>query len=259
MNIILVLLCILFVLMVCIGRERGFQAFSILIADFFILFVMIYFICWGFNVIHVTVISVVIISTMILFCVNGNNKKTLAAFISVLSVITTVMIIAYNIGMKMNIQGFSNEDVELTSTGLTMNVDINFHYVVLFCIAVGVLGAVIDVAISISSAMEQVFMENSKMTKSQLFMSGMSIGRDVLGAMINTMLFAYIGGFMTLLMFFYEHHYKFTTILNLKIFSSEIFEVICSGIGIVLTIPITAFIASIIYTYNKNKSVEVTS
>ena len=218
MNIIVVLLSILFILMVCIGKKRGFEAFCSVFLNFFIFFIMVYLICWRVNIIYVTIFTVLLICSVTIFYLNGKSRKTIAAFISVAAVITDIIIIAYKIGLKSNIQGFSNEEVQMTSTGMSMNVNINFHYIVLCCITIGVLGAVIDVAISIASAMDEVFNENNMITKKALFSSGMSIGRDVLGAMINTMLFAYIGGFMTLIIYFHEYNYKFSQIINSKIF-----------------------------------------
>ena len=73
-------------------------------------------------------------------------------------------------------------------------------------------------------------------------MSGINIGKDILGTMTNTLLFAFISGFMTLIIWYNKFNYSISDILNNKVFGSEILQILCSGIGIILTIPITAFV-----------------
>ena len=85
-------------------------------------------------------------------------------------------------------------------------------------ILLGLLGAIIDVSMSISSSMCEIHLNNSKMTKLALFKSGISIGNDILGTMTNTLLFAYISGFMTLIIWFRLLDYSFETIINAKVF-----------------------------------------
>ena len=92
--------------------------------------------------------------------------------------------------------------------------------------------------------MNEIYKNNSFITQHELFKSGMNIGKDVLGTMTNTLFFAYISGFMTLLIYFSELKYSVATIFNAKVFCSEVFQSICCGIGIILIIPITAFITS---------------
>ena len=92
------------------------------------------------------------------------------------------------------------------------------------------------------------------MTQYELFKSGMNIGKDVLGTMTNTLFFAFISGFMTLLIYFSELKYSLATISNAKVFCSEVFQSICCGIGIILIIPITAFITSkVMFLTRKSK------
>jgi len=118
------------------------------------------------------------------------------------------------------------------------------------------IGTIIDVSISISSSMNEIYKNNSFITQHELFKSGMNIGKDVLGTMTNTLFFAYISGFMTLLIYFSELKYSVATIFNAKVFCSEVFQSICCGIGIILIIPITAFITSkLMFLTRKSKKI----
>lgn len=243
MNIILILLIILLILMTVVGGKRGVQSFLTLILNFFTLFFMLVLIGAKIDPIKVTFIGAMVISFFSLFFINGYNKKTIASLISVVIVIVLVMTITYKMGINAQIQGFSNEQIDLVSF-YSLYVQINFSKIVICEILIGLLGAIIDVSISISSSMNEIYKSNSSITQHELFKSGMNIGKDILGTMTNTLFFAYISGFMTLMIYFNQLNYSISNIMNAKVFCSEVFQSICCGIGIILIIPITAFITS---------------
>lgn len=250
MNIILILLLILLILMTVVGGIRGVQSFFTLILNFFTLFFMIILIGAKIDPIKVTFIGAMIISFFSLFFINGYNKKTLASLISVVIVILLVMLITYNMGINAQIQGFSNEQIDTVSF-YSLYVQINFSTIVICEIVIGLLGAIIDVSISISSSMNEIYKNNTLITQHELFKSGMNIGKDILGTMTNTLFFAYISGFMTLMIYFNQLKYSLATIINAKVFCSEVFQSLCCGIGIILIIPITAFITSKLLFFTK--------
>lgn len=250
MNIILILLLILLIIMTVVGGVRGVQSFFTLILNFFTLFFMIILIGAKIDPIKVTFIGAMIISFFSLFFINGYNKKTLASLISVVIVILLVMLITYNMGINAQIQGFSNEQIDTVSF-YSLYVQINFSTIVICEILIGLLGAIIDVSISISSSMNEIYKNDTLITQDELFKSGMNIGKDILGTMTNTLFFAYISGFMTLMIYFNQLNYSLATIINAKVFCSEVFQSICCGIGIILIIPITAFITLKLLFLNK--------
>lgn len=257
MNIIFVLLIILLILMTIVGGTRGIKSFFTLILNFFTLFFMLILIGAKIDPIKVTFIGALFISFFSLFFINGFNKKTVSSLLSVMIVIFLVMLITYNMGLNAKIQGFSNEQTE-TIAYLSLYVQLNFAKIVICEILIGLLGAIIDVSISISSSMNELYKNDPSVTKSSLFKSGMNIGKDILGTMTNTLLFAYISGFMTLIIYFIELNYSLSTIFNEKVFCSEVFQVLSCGIGIILIIPITAFISSR-FLFLSLKSKKVTS
>lgn len=243
MNIILILLMILLMLMTIIGGIRGVQSFFTLILNFFTLFFMLILIGAKIDPIKVTFIGDMIISFLSLFFINGYNKKTVSSLLSVTIVIALVMLTTYQMGINAQIQGFSNEQIETVSF-YSLFVQIDFSKIIICEILIGLLGAIIDVSISISSSMNEIYKNDLLITQQELFISGMNIGKDILGTMTNTLFFAYISGFMTLLIYFNQLNYSLSTIMNAKVFCSEVFQSICCGIGIILIIPITAFITS---------------
>lgn len=243
MNIILILLIILFILMAIVGGMRGIKSYFTLILNFLTLFFMLILIGAKIDPIKVTFIGAIFISFFSLFIINGFNKKTVSSLISVMIVILLVMFITYNLALNLQIQGFSSEQTETTAY-LSLYVQLNFSKLVICEILIGLLGAIIDVSISISSSINEMHKIDPSIEKHHLFLSGMNIGKDILGTMTNTFLFAFISGFMTLIIYFSELNYPLSTIFNEKVFCSEVFQVLCSGIGIILIIPITSFVAS---------------
>lgn len=243
MNVPLFLLIILFVLMAVLGGERGVKSFFTLIINFVVLFILVILMHFNMDPIKVTVIGCIIISYITLFYINGFNAKTVSALISVTLVVLLTMLLTYKLGNDAKIQGFGNEQVE----GLELisgSIKLNFAKIFICQVLIGLLGAIIDVAISISSSMNEIYKSDVSVTENDLFKSGMNIGKDVLGTMTNTLLFAFVSGFMTFLIFFHNANYPIVEIINTKVFCSEVFQIVCSGIGIILIIPITAFVTS---------------
>ncbi|MBI6875662.1 YibE/F family protein [Clostridium aciditolerans] len=243
MNTSLILLIILFVLMMVIGGRRGVKSFFTLVFNFLILFIMLIVISSGFEPIKVTIIFSVLITIITLFYVNGVNAKTVSSLLSVTIVILLTLLMTYKIGTNAKIQGFGKEQAE-TIAFVSVYVQLNFTKVLLCEVLIGLLGAIIDVSISISSSLYEIHKSDPAITKQNLFHYGMNIGKDILGTMTNTLLFAYIGGFMTLIIYFNELHYSILNIVNAKVFCSEVFQSLCGGIGIILIIPVTSFITS---------------
>ncbi|MDA8441785.1 MAG: YibE/F family protein [Peptococcaceae bacterium] len=243
MNVAWLLLVILFGLMLVIGGVRGLKSFLTLFTNFITLFVMLILISFKLDPIKVTVFGSIIISSVTLFFINGFNKKTIAALLSVTLVVGLTLLLAVSTASNAHIQGFGQEQAESIAY-LIPQAQLDFNKIVICEILLGLLGAIIDVAISIASAMQEIHRNNLQLSKNSLMHSGINIGKDILGTMTNTLLFAFIGGFMTLLIWFSKLHYTLADIVNAKVFGAEVVQILCSGIGIILIIPVTAYLAS---------------
>jgi Predicted multitransmembrane protein len=111
-------------------------------------------------------------------------------------------------------------------------------------IILSTVGAIIDVAISITSPMQEIFHQHPSISRKELFISGLTIGKDILGSNTNTLFFAFIGGYLALFLWFKDLSYSFGQIVNSKIFSAEMLTIFCAGIGIALVIPITSWLSA---------------
>lgn len=253
MSVTVVLLLLLLCLMVMIGENRGLKSFFILLLNLCTFFIMLKAITAGIDPIKATIAGCIILSSITLFFINGFNKKTLASFISVIIVVLITILLTYKIGTDAKLQGFSIENSG-GATHLSYYVHVNFSSLVTCEILIGLLGAIIDVSISISSSMNEIFKNNNLIKKQDLLMSGINIGRDILGTMTNTLLFAYLSGFLTLLIWLNLIKYPISELINSKLFCPEVFQLICSGIGIILIIPVTAAVSSLLLFFRNKAS-----
>lgn len=107
---------------------------------------------------------------------------------------------------------------------------------------ISTIGAITEVAISITSSMGETMKHHPSISRKDLFLSGMRIGKDILGTDTNTLFFAFFGGYLALLIWFKDLHYSIGAIVNSKIFGAEMMTIFFAGIGVALIIPITAWI-----------------
>ncbi|WDV47198.1 YibE/F family protein [Clostridiaceae bacterium M8S5] len=109
-----------------------------------------------------------------------------------------------------------------------------------------------DVSMSIASVVFEIKKKSPSIPFIELLQSGLNVGKDVMSTMINTLVLAYVGSFLPLLLIFILSDTTFLNALNTELITSEAIRALCGSIGLILTIPLTAFIAS--YMAFKTKS-----
>lgn len=114
-------------------------------------------------------------------------------------------------------------------------------------IIIGSIGAVMDVALSIASSLWEIWELNPAIPPKQLIRSGMNIGRDIMGSMSNTLILAYVGTSVHLIILFMVYQISFTEIINYDSVSSEILRAMAGSIGLMFTIPATVWISAVLY------------
>lgn len=240
MNVLVVLAIILLGLMVIVGGASGVRSFISLFLNGIILVVTVFFMLdTATNILLLTMFACVGLSAVNLFYINGINRKTMAAFLATFMTLSLLLGVIYRVTDVTMIQGFSEEETEeLDAYNLLVGID--YIQVAAAVIIMSTIGAIMDVAISITSAMQE-YERYSKATKRELFHYGMNIGRDILGTDTNTLFFAFFGGYLGLLIWFKDLSYTFGDIVNAKVFGSEVLTIFTAGIGIALVIPIAAF------------------
>lgn len=241
MNTTFVLALVLLALMIIFGGKKGFRSFITLFLNLITLFIALLLIVYKAPIFIVLIIFCVLIACINLFYINEYNTKTIAAFFAtILSTLILIGLIYYIVDISM-LQGFTEEEQDETYI-FSMNVGINYAQLMVFTIVLAVIAAVIDLSISISSPMYELYEAHPNISLNQLFKSGFTIGRDILSTTTNTIYFAYIGGQITLFFWFGKLNYTFGEIINAKIFAAEIISILLGGIAVSIAIPITSFI-----------------
>ena len=196
MNIILIIL--LFLLMIYIDIKRGIKLFLSVVFNFIILMIIFYLIAVGLNPIICSLIGCFIISYIILYYVNERNVKTESSLKSVIIVLIILSFLILFVTKISRIAGFGYESYEEINM-FSYDVKIDFTNIAISMILISLIGATVDSSIAISSALYEVYDNNKNLSKKDLFLSGMNIGRDILCTTNNTLMFAFLGEFMTLL------------------------------------------------------------
>lgn len=252
-----ILLLILFVIVILsVGRLKGFKALVALILTILtIMYILLPLLLRGYNPVFTTVFSSVLVTGATLILVGGFNKKALAAILGATGGVVAAGIISAMIGNMAKLTGLGSEESQMLLY-IPQNISFDYKGLLFAGIILGALGACMDVAMSMSSAMFEIKEQSPELNRFQLFKSGMNIGRDMMGTMANTLIMAYVGGSLPLLMLFIAHNMPVYEIINQDGFAGEIIRSIAGSIGLILTIPLTALTASILCEKNRVRDFE---
>ncbi len=233
------------VLLLLMGGAKGFNTIvSLALTCLSIFSVYIPAISTGYNIYIASVAVCVYIVLMTFFIVFGTNKKSAIAAISCVIGIVFSGVLTGVMNHWVELTGYINQDMYMLGTQLGFDVDVK---ALLFAmITLGALGAVMDVSMSITSALWEISQSNTKISAGALLRSGMNIGRDIMGTMSNTLILAYIGSSLVVVMLYASAHYSLLSLLNKEEIIFEFLQSIIGSLSLLFTIPITAFIATVI-------------
>ena len=193
--------------------------------------------------------SVCILTAVIVYLVAGVTKKGLAAFTGSAAGIFAGLAMAHVFSRLMKINGATLPYVQpLLYSGYEF---LNIQDVFIGAMILASSGAVMDLAMDIASGVEEVAYHNPELPASELIKSGLRIGRSVVGTMTTTLLLAYSGGYITLLMMFASQGTSPLDFLNNTLVASEAVKTLIGSFSLVLVAPFTAFFAGWIFRPGK--------
>lgn len=240
---------------VLVGGRKGIKAIlGLLYTIILIYFIMIKGIFKGDNAIisSIGTSMLVILGTFII--IGGFNKKITTAAIGTLGGVVSAGLMALIFNNLAKMSGACEDAIQLSVSMSAINFD--FRDLLFAGIIVSALGACMDVGMSIASSLDEIKMKKSDITWVELFKSGMNIGRDVIGTMTNTLILAYVGSSLTLILLFMACNMNIIEILNKETIAEQVISAIAGSMGVIYTVPITSFIYSILnkdrIIYKKN-------
>lgn len=228
---------VLIVAIVSIGGGKGIRA---VVGLLYSLFVIIGFLLpavfSGWSPIWTGSVTSILSTTVTLLLLNGQSKKTYAAILATIIGMFFSLLFFEMMSRLIHIDGFSSSETEgliliNEATGLQIK-DVLFAGVM-----ISSLGAIMDVGMSIVSALYEVYFHNPDLTEKEIFRSGIEIGKDMIGTMTNTLILAFTGSAFITLLVFMSYQVQFNQIINSNYMCMEIAQGICGTFGIVLTIP----------------------
>jgi uncharacterized membrane protein len=252
---IFALIVIMLLVITGISGVNGVKAMLALFFTLIMIFgVMAHFLLNGAAPTMLTAVCSAIIILVSIVIIAGFTKKAMIAAIGTYSGVILAGLFGWLTIAFLKLSGYSGSE----STYLQMmDANIDLRGLLISGIIIGSLGAVMDVAISIASALQELIIANPSYTSRDLFKSGMNIGRDIIGSMVNTLILAYTGASLTLILVFamQKDDFPLLKVMNMEFICTEIVRSLAGLFGMVLSIPVTATVASIIYLRGSKKVV----
>ena len=252
-NTIYLLAIIFSIIVIIIGGIKGVKSLlSLIFTLICCIFLMLPLLLRGVSPIIAGILMAVLSITVTLLLVSVINKKTLTAILGKVSGVVIAGITAYIFGDLSNLSGITMDDAE-SLMYIAEDTGLKIKGLMFTGILVASLGAVMDVAMSISSSIFEMNSINSKITFKDLFKSSMNIGKDIIGTMTNTLILAFAGGSLSVLILIYSSSMPYNKLINLDILGTEIVQGLAGSIGIILAVPITALIGCYLCKMEKSK------
>lgn len=239
------------VLLIVIGRKKGIKsALSLVLTLLIIIFVMIPALKNGRNPVPATILSCLAVTVITMLIVGGFGSKSLSAILGTVGGLLAAWGLAAIVSKVGNMTAITTAEVEMLMYSDT-GVIYNLRGILLSGIIIGCLGAIMDVAMSISSSIHQIREANKELTSKDLFKAGMEVGCDIIGTMANTLVLAYTGSALTMILVLSTNDMSIIDLLNHDFIFVEVLRTLAGSIGMVLTVPFTAFLASFLLKRSK--------
>jgi len=242
----LVWLFIIFVMVaVVIAKWRGILSLVGMGISFLVIFSFILpKISSGSSPVVIAILGSLIIIPVSFFLSHGFNKKTMVAIAGTLIALIITGILSNIFVEAAKLTGFASEEagfLQVAKQGA-----INIKGLLLAGIIIGVLGVLDDISISQSAIVFQLKEANEKLKFNELYKRAMNVGQDHISSMVNTLVLVYTGAAMPLLLLFVDNPHPFSEIVNYEIIADEVVRTLVGSIGLILAVPITTFIASLV-------------
>ncbi len=250
-NSIWILAAVFILLVVIIGEKKG------LMSCIGLGFTMCMVICWllptlynGGNGTLISIITIIMSTAVSCFCISGLSKKTALNIISAVAGTLSAGLIYKIFSFVLVLSGASMDESEALSL-ISQATGLRLSGVLFAGVMISALGAVMDVAVSIGASLHEIRQLNPNVSPKELFKSGMNIGRDMIGTMTNTLILAFAGGSIAMLILLISYGVQYNQLISSNYIALEVAKGLAGSAAVVLTVPISALICS--FGYGKLK------
>lgn len=245
---VIYIFALLYLLALCvIGGKQGIKGCLGLIFTFFcVIFVYLPLVYLRFSPFWAAVFICFLTTLVTMYLIGGPTKKTCAATLGTLAGVVLAGLSAWCFSKASGISGYNVSDIETLMTLWNTN-RIQVGGLLFSGLLISCLGAVMDVAMSISSAIDEIYKQNSSLTRKELFKAGMRVGRDMMGTDSNTLILAFAGSSVSTLLLDYAYDLPYQQIINSNNIGIAIMQGLAGSFGIVLSVPLTVLICTILF------------
>ena len=246
--------CVLLLVIIAIGRGKGVKAIlGLAYTLYLVIFLLLPTVFSGYSPVLMSIICVALSTIVTLMLLNGASKKTYSAIVATVLGVVLSAGGFYLMSLVLKVNGFSVDEAESLvlinqATGLSIK-DILFAGIL-----ISSLGAIMDVGMSIVSALSELFHHQPNLTQKQIFDSGIEIGKDMIGTMTNTLILAFTGSAFVSLLVLFSYNVDIKQLLSSNYIAIEFAQGIAGTLGIVLTVPIASFISAWALTNKKSNN-----
>ena len=238
----LVVLCL-------VGGKQGIKGALGLVFTFFcILFIYLPMVYQGMSPFWVSVFISIITTLVTMYFIGGPTMKTLVATGGTVAGVVIAGLSATLFSMATGITGWNVSDIESLLT-LASTSGVQVGGLLFSGLLISSLGAVMDVAMSIGSAIAEIHAQNPAISRADLFKAGMHVGRDMMGTDSNTLILAFAGGSVSMLVLDYAYDLPYQQMINSNNIGIAIMQGLSGSFGIVLAVPVTVALAVLLYTW----------
>lgn len=246
---------VIFIAVICfVGKMKGLYAAVALIVSMFIIGGgLIPAVFNGYSPVAATLVACMAISAVTLILLNGFSPKTGAAIFSTLIGLGASAILYVIVARLLSITGYNLEETE-TMILITRETGLKIGELLFSGILLASLGAVMDTAMSIASALFEIADAKKDITQKELYTSGMNIGRDMIGTMCQTLVLAFTGGAVASILVMLAYGTSLHRFLSSDFLALEILQALTGSFAVILTVPITAYFCASLHKNNKKSS-----
>lgn len=230
-----------------IGGWQGVRGSAGLVFTFFaMIFVYLPLVYRGYSPFWTAVLLCFLTTAVTMYLIGGATRKTVAATCGTVAGVIIAGISAQIFSVASGITGYNVSDIESLMTLWNTN-GIQVGALLFSGLLISALGAVMDVAMSVSSSLQEVYTQNPEMSRKDLLRSGMRIGRDMMGTDSNTLILAFVGSNVSMLLLDYSYHLPYQQIINSNNIGIAIMQGLAGSFGVVLSVPVTVLICALLY------------
>ncbi len=250
-----VILVIFLLLMLLVGGEKGFSAaLALAFSMVFLIRVTIPAIYQGSSPVGAGLAAVLIATAVTIFLLYGFSVRGGLAIAVTLAGECLSCLLFLLFSSLLHLTGFQSSDAESLLVA-AQNTGMDLSTVLFAATMIASLGAVMDVAVSLLSALWEIHETDPLLPGKRLFASGIHIGRDMIGTMSNTLVFAFAGGSLTTLLVLISYGTRPNQLLHSDYVALELAHGLCGTCAVILTVPLASLAAAIVFPQLKNSRI----